>query len=224
MFEELHADPATLIVLNHPLWDLAGVGGPRHTTLLRRFLSEHGRRIHALEVNGYRSWRENAAVGELAERLSFPLISGGDRHGYAPNSLLNLTAASSFAGFVAEVREEGASDVAVMPLYLEPLIQRKLSVAGDVIRENPDNPPGRRHWVDRVSYEHEGAVQSLSTHWPEGGPLWVRLSIGAFQLLASPPLLSSLAFVTTKLARAAEASSRGPDVPSAAASGAAGAE
>ncbi len=225
LFEELNADPATLVVLNHPLWDLAGVGARRHDELLRRFLIEHGTNIHALEVNGYRSWRENAAVGALADGLSFPLISGGDRHGCAPNSLLNLTTATSFADFVGEIREDRASDVAVMPHYLEPLVQRKLAAAADVIRANPASPPGRRNWVDRISYEDGGAIVSLATQWPTGGPFWVRASIGAFRLLSSPPLLSALAFVTLKLsAPAAGAADADRDRDEGPAPGAAGVE
>jgi hypothetical protein len=217
LFDEINADPATLVVLNHPLWDLAGVGQARHKTLLRRFLIEHGAWIHALEVNGYRLWRENAAVGALAKNLSLPLISGGDRHGYTPNSLLNLTSAATFADFASEIRVDRASDVAVMPQYRDPLVRRKLAVAADVMRENPDNPPGRQHWFDRISYQDGNSVVALSAQWPTGGPLWVRTSIGAFQFLASPPLLSALAYVTVKLSATAAQSGVDADVPDAAA-------
>jgi hypothetical protein len=93
----LDGDRDTLVILNHPLWDLAGIGSTEHVTLLRRFLLEHGAQIHALELNGYRSWRENSGVRTLAETHRFPLISGGDRHGCAPNSLLNLTTAPRLA-------------------------------------------------------------------------------------------------------------------------------
>src|SRR5262245_40364787 len=86
-----------LVVFNHPCWDLAGVGAEEHTRQLRCFLAGHGSQIHALELNGYRSRRENAGVQALAETASLPLISGGDRHGCAPNALLNVTLAGSFA-------------------------------------------------------------------------------------------------------------------------------
>jgi len=200
LLDELNAYPKTLLVLNHPLWDLAGMGPARHAVLLSRFLIEHGSRIHALEANGYRSWRENAAVGALAEKLSFPLISGGDRHGYAPNSLLNLTSTTSFGDFVGEIREERVSNIAAMPQYRKPLVARKLTVAADVLRTNPSNPPGQQHWTDRVSCECEGTVGPLSNHWPKGGPLWVRLSMRAFRLLTSAPLLPALAFMTVMVA------------------------
>jgi hypothetical protein len=197
---QLNAHPATLVVLNHPLWDLAGVGGGRHAALLTQFLRAHGRDIHALEANGYRSGQENADVGALAEQIALPLISGGDRHGYAPNSLLNLTSARTFSDFVGEIRKERASDIVIMPDYHQPLIARKLSVAADAIRENPFNPLGRRRWNDRVSYERRGCVVPLSKQWPNGGPLWVRSAIRAFQVLTSPPLLPATAFLTLMLA------------------------
>ncbi len=215
---EINADPATLVVLNHPLWDLANVGAGRHVTLLSRFLEEHGRWIHALEANGYRSAGENARVSALAERLALPLISGGDRHGYAPNSLLNLTKSVSFAGFVREIRDRRASDIAVMPHYWQPLVARKLSVAGDVLRPTPLNPPGRRYWVDRVSYEQGGVVSSLSRHWPQGGPLWVRSTVRVFRVLTRAPFLRALAFAAVMLGCAsADSSDPGMSVETAAA-------
>ena len=61
LLEMLHDDPETLVILNHPLWDLAGIGSADHVSLLRRFLIDHGDRIHALELNGYRSWRRTLA-------------------------------------------------------------------------------------------------------------------------------------------------------------------
>jgi hypothetical protein len=202
LLDDLNASPTTLLVLNHPLWDLAGVGPARHAALLDRFLIEYGNRIHGLEANGYRSWGENARVGSLAERLSLPLISGGDRHGYAPNSLLNLTSTTSFGDFVGEIREDRVSDIAVLPQYREPLVARKLTVAADVMRATPFNLAGDRHWTDRVSCERGGTVSRLSNHWPKGGPLWVRAAIGAFQLLTRAPLLHALAFMTVMLAGA----------------------
>src|SRR5471032_2020658 len=51
VLEALNEDPEILIVLNHPLWDLAHVGAANHVRLVRRFLAEHGDAIHALELN-----------------------------------------------------------------------------------------------------------------------------------------------------------------------------
>jgi hypothetical protein len=203
LFEALHAQPDTLLVLNHPLWDLAGIGAADHVTLLRQFLKEQGARIHALEVNGYRSWRENAAVGILASRVQLPLISGGDRHGCAANSLLNLTAATCFADFVHEIREDRQSEVLVMPQYRDALVTRKLVVAADVLRPYPSYPAARRYWMGRVSCECEGIRGPLSDHWPQGGPLWVRSAVAAFQLLTTKPMLPIMTAVTTAITGAA---------------------
>ena len=193
---DLEADPHVLIVLNHPLWDLAGVGIDRHHFLLSHFLDEHHEHLHALEINGYRSRPENRAVDALAERRGLPVISGGDRHGYEPNSVVNLTRARCFNDFVREVREDLVSEIAVMPHYRRPLVARKLAVAADVVRANRSNPPGQRRWTDRVSYDQNGVVCTLSRHWPTGGPFWVRWAIRTFLLLTSAPLLPLLAFVT----------------------------
>src|SRR5262245_61569653 len=116
LLTELNERPDILIVLNHPWWDLANVGRQEHARQLRRFLDAHASQLHALELNGYRSHRENAAVCLLAETRGLPLVSGGDRHGCAPNALLNVTRARSFAEFAAEVRD-GLSHVVFMPEY-----------------------------------------------------------------------------------------------------------
>ena len=209
VLETLGRDPATLVVLNHPLWDLADIGSIHHVRLVRGFLVEHGTRIHALELNGYRSWRENSGVRTLAEAYAFPLVSGGDRHGCAPNSLLNLTTAASFREFVRELREDRQSVILVMPEYRTELVARKLAVAADAIRWYPSYPLGQQRWTERVTYERQGVVASLSEHWPNGGPVWVRWAMGAFQLTASGPLLPVLRTVV-RLAGAASADHGSP--------------
>jgi hypothetical protein len=185
----LNEDPHLLLVLNHPLWDLAGVGAEHHVALLRRLLMEHGHLLHALELNGYRSWSENRAVGPLACAHGLPLVSGGDRHGCAANSLLNLTTARTFGEFVREIRERRESTILVMPEYRQELVTRKLQVLGDTIRANPGNPAGQQRWMDRVTYEEDGAVHALSEEWVNGGPAWVRLTVRAFQAGTSAPML-----------------------------------
>ncbi|PYR52200.1 MAG: hypothetical protein DMF89_03480 [Acidobacteria bacterium] len=185
----LNRTPETLLILNHPLWDLAGVGSAIHVALLRRFLGDHGPAIHGLEMNGYRSPRENQAVRTLAEACGLPVVSGGDRHGCAPNSLLNLTTATSFGAFVREIREHGRSVILVMPQYRNALVARKLTVAAEAMRLYPANPTGQQRWTDRVAYDCSGVVRSLSDHWPSGGPLWVRSAMRLFQLASRPSLL-----------------------------------
>jgi hypothetical protein len=195
----LNEDPRLLLVLNHPLWDLAGVGPERHVVLLRRLLGEHGRLLHALELNGYRSWSENRAVAPLARAHGLPLVSGGDRHGCAPNSLLNVTTAQTFGEFVQELRERRESTILVMPEYRQELVTRKLQVLGDTIRTYPGSPAGQQRWADRVTYEEDGAVHALSEEWVDGGPAWVRVTVRAFQAGTSArilPLFRALVWIT----------------------------
>src|SRR5262245_44174097 len=61
----LNRRPDTLLVFNHPCWDLADVGRDEHEKQMRRFLAAHGTQLHALELNGYRPHKENAAVRDL---------------------------------------------------------------------------------------------------------------------------------------------------------------
>jgi len=58
--------------------------------------------LHALEVNGMRSRRENREVVVLAEEVNLPVVAGGDRHGFEPNAVLNLSCAGSFEEFIWE--------------------------------------------------------------------------------------------------------------------------
>jgi hypothetical protein len=184
LLEGLHrAD--VLIVFNHPWWDLAGIGERTHAVRLREFLDAHQSRLHALEINGYRSRKENGRVRGLSADRGLPLVSGGDRHALAPNAVLNVTGAASFAEFAAEVHD-GASHVVVMPEYRQHLSARILAAASDVMASSRAYPPGWRQWTDRVSCDWRGCVRPLSYHWPRGGPLWVRSSVAAFRVLTSP--------------------------------------
>jgi hypothetical protein len=191
LLADLNAAPDLLIVFCHPLWDLAGVGEDEHRRQVRRFLANHCSHVHAIELNGYRSHEENDAAEALAASKGLSLVSGGDRHGRAPNALVNVTRARSFAEFAGEVRD-GLSDAVAMPEYQQNLLARKLAAASDVLRNEPGHPGGRVHWTDRVSWERDGSVRPLSFHWPGGGPFWVRSSVAAFQLLANPVVLPVL--------------------------------
>lgn len=188
---DLAALPDALIVLNHPMWDLAGVGPGQHERLLRTFCHRHAFYLHALEINGYRSWRENAGVRPLARELQLPIVSGGDRHGRDPNAVLNLTRASSFAEFVTELRD-GGSEVVIMPEYRRHLATRKLSSAGDVLRRYRSHPADKQRWTDRITWDDGDGARALSTHWPSGGPWWVRSAVGAFRVITSPVVLPVL--------------------------------
>lgn len=200
VFEDLNAERETLIVFNHPLWDLAGVGVDRHTTLLQQFLGEHRWRLHAIEINGYRSRAENGGARRLSADLNMPLISGGDRHTLAPNAVVNLTRATTFAEFAGEIRD-GCSHVVVMPEYRSHIGQRVLASVADVLRYYRAFPKGRRRWMERISWNGPAGMQTLAQRWPSGGPLWVRSSIATFRVLTSPVVLPLVGAVLEQLDR-----------------------
>ncbi len=189
MFAMLHALPEVLVVLNHPLWDIESAGKERHALLLKNFLKVHGRWIHALEINGFRKWSENKAVIELAEALNLPIVTGGDRHGCKPNTVINLTNGKTFAEFVEEIRVDKHSEVALMPEYKQPLHSRQLQSFSEILRHYPEFPEGRRQWFDRVHYDYDGlGLRKLSVHWTYGGPLWLQLATWTLGVSGSPRL------------------------------------
>lgn len=188
----LHQCPSTLIVLNHPLWDEARLGQAEHCAMVADFLARHSAWIHALELNGSRSWKENGAVQQLARRFNKPLVSGGDRHSLEPNANLNLTNAASFEEFAAEVRCDGFSDVLFMPQYREPLRLRYLEAFRDIVRDYPQYP-GRVHWTDRVYYiANEGNIKSLSQAWARTALGWTDRVIALAGLVESRRVRSAL--------------------------------
>lgn len=121
-----------------------------------------------------------------------PVVSGGDRHGLTANAVVNLTTASSWGGFVREIREWRMSQILILPAYRDHLVARKLAVVADVLRPYPANPAGPRRWIDRVSCEWQGQVRPLAFHWPDGGPVWVRAAVMAFRALTSPVAVALL--------------------------------
>ena len=159
--------PGVLIVFNHPLWDLGGVGQRRYEQILDQFLCRHVAFLHAFELNATRSRVENNGVIVLADRWRRLLVSGGDRHGCEPSGALNLTKAETFSEFVQEIRAEQCSHVVIMPQYDEPLRLRVLLAVLDVIREYPEYAPGCRRWDDRVFHPHElsDTEQPISALW-----------------------------------------------------------
>ncbi len=190
MFSMLHAIPQVLIVLNHPLWDIEIVGKEQHRLLLRDFIKRHGRWIHAFEVNGFRSWSENKAVIEMAEALGIPLVTGGDRHGCKPNTVLNLTDAKTFSEFAEEIRVDKRSEIVLTPEYSQPLHSRQLQSFSEILRHYPEFTEGRKKWFDRVHVDTGDGygLQKLSVHWIYGGPLWLRLAIRTLAISGSPRL------------------------------------
>jgi hypothetical protein len=192
---ELHALPNTLIVFNHPVWDLNMVGARRHLFCVEEFLTASNRFIHAIELNGLRSWQENCQANALAQKWNRLLISGGDRHGVEPNAIANLTHTSTFDDFVHEIRRERISHIHFMASYAVPLKFRVLESTLDVIRYYPDFPEGRRNWDDRVYHpDHNGVPRPISQLWPGDGraPAFVRSVLGGVRLLGKRPMSSSL--------------------------------
>lgn len=176
-----------LLVLNHPLWDEKGIGAANHAQVLERLLVGYRRDIHALELNGLRSWQENRDVLRVAQRSGLPLVGGGDRHGREPNAVVNLSRADNTADFIREIRYSRCSHVVFMPSYREPLKLRMLQMMVDVFRDYPENLQGRQRWADRFFYRDPTRDETvpLSSLWEDGGPKLVRQFIGIVRLLQS---------------------------------------
>lgn len=187
----LHDNPGILIVFNHPLWDEKGIGALEHRQLVASFLGECGAWIHALELNGMRSWTENKQVIALAKSTGRCLISGGDRHGLEPNALLNLTNAFTFEEFVNEVRCEGMSDVMIMPQYREPIAFRYAETIWETIRDYPQKQ-GRVRWSDRFYQRTANGDVPFAQIWQEGGPGAIGVFIRILTLLGNSHVRSTL--------------------------------
>ena len=184
LLASLNELPDVLLVLNHPLWDEKGIGIAEHAQVLGRLLERHGARLHALELNGLRTWKENQQVIWLGRQTGLPLISGGDRHGLEPNSIVNLTQGGTLADFIHEIRYHRRSHVVFMPQYREPTKLRILQTMVDIVRDYQDNLEGRRSWSDRVYYRPTGSSTALplSNFWPEGKPLLIEMFVRAMRL------------------------------------------
>lgn len=191
MLTELAHIPDVLIVLNHPFWREEGVAEPDHRRALDRALREWIGWFHALEINGTRPWRENAAVIELARTHQLPLISGGDRHACEPAACLNFTCASTFPEFVSEIHG-GYSSLWFMPQYREPMGLRVLEAARDILRPYPEYP-ARERWTDRFFHRgDDGIAQSLSAVWQDHVPWLPSIAAGILQLSATTSLRPAL--------------------------------
>lgn len=187
LFALLNELPDVLVVLNHPVWDIEMIGQERHERALARFLADHSASIHAIEINGFRTWRENLAAIHIAESLNLPIVSGGDRHCMHSNTMVNLTDASSFAEFVSEVRTDGHSRIAVTPEYHIPLPSRQLASIAQIMGNYQNFPEGRRIWSDRVYLDGNGSgLSALTEQWNGRPPLWTTATRWAINLLAHP--------------------------------------
>ena len=177
-----------LIVLNHPVWDIEMIGQRRHERLLDRFLASFAKWIHAIEVNGFRTWKENKVAIEIAEQLGMPIISGGDRHCLHSNTMINVSNASTFDEFVNEVRIDGFSQIAVMPEYKRPLPARQVASIAQILGNFQDFPEGRRLWSDRVYLDADDGLglKTLTEHWNGHHPVWSRAVLALLAGLSHP--------------------------------------
>jgi hypothetical protein len=191
------AIPDVLIVLNHPFWLEEGVKQSNHDRALERVLRECIPWIHAFELNGARSWKENAAAAALARTHSRPVISGGDRHACEPAACINLTNARTFSNFVSEIRD-GHSTILFLPQYREPMAMRILEASWDVLRSYPEYP-GRERWIDRVYYRGEDDVaRPLSAIWEDDVPWMLNGATRAVELFATTQLRSAIRLLLTQ--------------------------
>jgi hypothetical protein len=181
----VHAMPSVLVVLNHPLWN-ARDDRDQNDTAVADLLGAYGRFLHALEMGGYRGHAENNAVVRMGRDWDLPVLAGGDRHGHAPNALLNVTSASTFDEFVQEVRYDRRTHVVVMPEYQEHPATRVLEVVSDVLRQDPVAAPGQQHWTERVFIIREdGRHQPLEEVWMSQAPFLARAIIATATALSS---------------------------------------
>lgn len=163
---ELAAFQHVLVVLNHPAWDEKGIGTASHNEHLRELVAAFRPWIHGIEFNGFRPWSENRQAIRLAGELGLPLVGGGDRHGREPNTVLNLTEATSFDEWVEEVRYRRRNQVVLMPEHEECRRTRVLASICDVLGEDPTHAFGWRRWDERVFYRTDGgAVVPLREVW-----------------------------------------------------------
>jgi len=199
MLSELAKIPDVLIVLNHPFWLEEQVEESDHRIALDHALSECIDWFHAFELNGTRKWKENAAVVELAQTYSRPVISGGDRHAGEPSACLNLTNARSFSGFVSEIRD-GYSSVVFTPQYREPMGLRLAEACWDVLRPYHEYP-GRERWTDRFFYRGEdGVAEPLSKLWKDRVPLVLQPATSALQFFTTSAMRQALrSFLSRRL-------------------------
>ncbi len=188
----LHAIDQVLIVFNHPLWDEDLKGQDVHRAGVRAFLDSYGQWIHALELNGLRPWSENREVVALGCARHIPVISGGDRHGREPNANINLSHASTFSEFVAEVRQDRYSQILFLPQYNASLKLRCLETMTDILRDYPEYP-GRVLWSDRIYFRQDnGPVATLTSLWKGAGPGLVRNFVALLRVLESKRVRDTL--------------------------------
>ena len=187
LLEAVSADPAVLVVFNHPCWDESEIGHDQHLRYAVEFCRRFGRWIHAVELNGMRTWKENREVIAFADTVGKPVIGGGDRHGLEPNATLNVTDAAGFAEFVAQVRR-GLSEVLFAAHYFEPFALRVLQDVQDIMADHENHGRGWVRWSDRVFYIcDDGEPRAIRQLWGET-PVAVTLFEAGLRALRHPGL------------------------------------
>jgi hypothetical protein len=198
LLEMLDDLPEVLVIFNHPLWDLYGMGSEKFVRVVDRFLERYARFLHAFELNATRGCKENQRVIELSDRWQRLLISGGDRHGCEPSGAVNLTRAESFSEFADEVRTQQCSHVLFMPQYAESLTLRTMQTLLDVIREYPELEAGSRRWDGRVFHADlaatNGIDRAVSSYW-NGPPAFLNRIFSVIRLLENPSTRQAMARV-----------------------------
>ena len=133
-----------------------------HEPIVRDFIRHVRPWLHALEFNTMQTVKANRRVAAIAEEFDLPVVSGGDRHGFEPNAVLNLTNARTFSEFVHEIRHEKKSIVLFMAHYRRPITVRYAENVNAMIKQYPDMP-GREAWYDRVFYRcPDGVTRSFT--------------------------------------------------------------
>lgn len=184
---DLASKPDVLIILNHPHWDQAWLGAEKHERLLEQFLKDCGEWLHALEINGLRSWTENRKVVRLAKETGVKLISGGDRHGREPAATLNLTNATTFAEFAQEIRSDAPSQVLIMSHFHDPLLMRMLQSLWDILKDHPEHALGRVRWTERTfRHCYDDSVKSFDQFFEGREPFLMKQMANATRLATSP--------------------------------------
>jgi hypothetical protein len=184
LLDALSECPETVVVLNHPCWDLANVGQLRHDSTLLAFMRAFQGWIHALELNGYRDWAENRLVLPIARGFGLPVVGGGDRHGLFPNTIVNLTHECDWAAFVHELRVERVSRCVVFPEYGDPFVGRIFQSAADILRPHHAHHREQTTWAERVFITMNGQEHSVASMW-EGEPAWLKLTVALTRVIGS---------------------------------------
>ena len=168
ILKALTAEPDVLIVFNHPLWDENGIGQDQHSSLRPNLCGHFERLSTRSNLMVLRPVAENKKAELFAREHELPLISGGDRHGIEPNTVLNVTNAKTFAEFAAEIRD-GVSTVLVTNRYCCPFGLRILQNTLEILGSYDSHELGWRNWTQRVFYKcDDGVTCSLATLLPEG--------------------------------------------------------